>query len=235
MLNKKKFSFQFLSSEKLHQINFSFSNVLIFFIVFTTSFVSINYLLSQKFSDEYYKVKLKETDEKYSEVSKELLDKIARLEEELKIIEEKDSELRTYATLAPLSDDVKAQGIGGSTENVLEVDKSTLMSLKNRVDSLAFAVNIPNSKKNLTFELAVSSFQSGVTAEWFFESFTAFVPAIRSEILYFMGGHSLEELESSEFQAKLLLQLKDVINKKLESLGSKPDINKVLFIRFVIT
>ena len=100
---------------------------------------------------------------------------------------------------------------------------------------MAFAVNIPNSKKNLTFELAVSSFQSGVTAEWFFESFTAFVPAIRSEILYFMGGHSLEELESSEFQAKLLLQLKDVINKKLESLGSKPDINKVLFIRFVIT
>ena len=52
---------------------------------------------------------------------------------------------------------------------------------------MAFAVNIPNSAKNLTFELAVSSFQSGVTAEWFFKNFTAFVPALRSDILYFMG------------------------------------------------
>ena len=100
---------------------------------------------------------------------------------------------------------------------------------------MAFAVNIPETNKNLTFELAVSSFQSGVTAEWFFESFTAFVPALRSDILYFMGKHSLEELQSSDFQAALLLDLKDVINAKLESLGSKPDISKVLFIRFVIT
>ena len=151
MLNNKKFSFQFLSSEKLHQINFSVSNILIFLTVFATSFLSLNYFLSQKFSDEYYKVKLKETDEKYSEVSKELLDKIAKLEEELKIIEEKDSELRTYATLAPLSDDVKAQGKGGSIENVFEDDKSTLMSLKDRVDSLAFAVNIQKDSYNTIF------------------------------------------------------------------------------------
>ena len=100
---------------------------------------------------------------------------------------------------------------------------------------MAFAVNIPDTKKNLTFELAVSSFQSGVTAEWFFESFNAFVPAIRSDILYFMGAHSLEELQSADFQKKLLNDLRDVINQKLESLGSKPEISKVLFIRFVIT
>ena len=100
---------------------------------------------------------------------------------------------------------------------------------------MAFAVNIPDTNKNLTFELAVSSFQSGVTAEWFFENFTAFVPALRSDILYFMGGHSLEELNSSEFQASILIDLKDVINKKLESLGSKPDVSKVLFVTFVIT
>ena len=100
---------------------------------------------------------------------------------------------------------------------------------------MSFAVNVPNTKKNLTFELAVSSFQSGVTAEWFFESFNAFVPALRSDILYFMGGHSLKELQSSEFQAELLLDLRDVINNKLESLGAKPEINKVLFVTFVIT
>ena len=29
--------------------------------------------------------------------------------------------------------------------------------------------------------------------------------------------------------------VQEVINKKLESLGSKPDISKVLFVRFVIT
>ena len=100
---------------------------------------------------------------------------------------------------------------------------------------MAFAVNIPDTNKNLTFELAVSSFQSGVTAEWFFKNFEAFVPAIRSDVLYFMGGHSLTELQSPDFQNSLLLELRNVINAKLESLGSKPEISKVLFIRFVIT
>ena len=50
-----------------------------------------------------------------------------------------------------------------------------------------------------------------------------------------MGAHSLEELQSADFQKKLLNDLRDVINQKLESLGSKPEISKVLFIRFVIT
>jgi len=100
---------------------------------------------------------------------------------------------------------------------------------------VAFAVNIPKVPKTLTFELAVSSFQSGVTAEWFFKNFTAFVPALRSDILYFMGGHSLEDLQSPDFQALLLNDLKDVINAKLESLGAKPEISKVLFVTFVIT
>ena len=153
-MNKKKFSFQFLSSEKLHQINFSLSNVLIFFGVFISAFIGLNYSLSLKFSDEYDKIKLKETDEKYSEVSQELLDKIAKLEEELKEIEEKDLELRTYATLAPLSDDVKAQGVGGSSEKVLpieEIDDSTIILLKERVDSLAFAVNIQKDSYNTIF------------------------------------------------------------------------------------
>jgi flagellar basal body-associated protein FliL len=98
-----------------------------------------------------------------------------------------------------------------------------------------FAVNIPDTNKNLTFNLAVSSFQSGVTAEWFFESFTAFVPAIRSDILYFMGAHSLEDLKSADFQALLLNELKDVINGKLEALGADPKISQVLFLSFVIT
>ena len=68
-MNKNKFSFQFLSSDRLHQINFSLSNFLIFLGMFTAAFVALNYSLSLRFSDDYYKVKLKETDEKYSEVS----------------------------------------------------------------------------------------------------------------------------------------------------------------------
>ena len=68
--------------------------------------------------------------------------------------QEKDLELRTYATLAPLSDDVKAQGVGGSVEEVLpieEIDDSTIMLLKDRVDSLAFAVNIQKDSYNTIF------------------------------------------------------------------------------------
>jgi len=154
MINKKKFSFQFLSSEKLHQVNFSISNFLIFFTVFTISFIAINYSLTQKFSDEYYKEKLKQTDEKYSAISQELIDKITKLEQELKLIEEKDSELRTYATLAPLSDDVKAKGVGGSTiedSSTEDLDGSSIMLLKDRVDSLAFAVDIQKDSYNTIF------------------------------------------------------------------------------------
>ena len=108
VMNKKYFSFQFLSSEKLHQINFSFSNIMIALGIFTLSFLGLNFYLSQKFSAEYYQDKLNETDQKYSQISQELLDKIANLEAELKLIEDKDAELRTYATLSPLSEDVKA-------------------------------------------------------------------------------------------------------------------------------
>ena len=154
MINKKKFSFQFLSSEKLHQVNFSISNFLIFFTVFTVSFIAINYSLTQKFSDEYYKEKLEQTDEKYSAISQELIDKISKLEQELKLIEEKDSELRTYATLAPLSDDVKAKGVGGSTiedSSTEDLDGSSIMLLKDRVDSLAFAVDIQKDSYNTIF------------------------------------------------------------------------------------
>ena len=154
MINKKKFSFQFLSSEKLHQVNFSISNFLIFFTVFTVSFIAINYSLTQKFSDEYYKEKLKQADEKYSAISQELIDKISKLEQELKLIEEKDSELRTYATLAPLSDDVKAKGVGGSTiedSSTEDLDGSSIMLLKDRVDSLAFAVDIQKDSYNTIF------------------------------------------------------------------------------------
>ena len=100
---------------------------------------------------------------------------------------------------------------------------------------VAFAVNIPETNKNLTFDLAVSSFQSGVTAEWFFESFTAFVPAIRSDILYFMATHSLDDLQSSDFQEELLENLKEVINEKLKNLGAEPEVSKVMFVSFIIT
>ncbi len=152
-MNKNKFSFQFLSSDRLHQINFSLSNFLIFFGVFIAVLLVLNYSLSLRFSEDYYKIKLEETDQKYSEVSQELLDRITQLENELKLIEEKDSELRTYATLAPLSDDVKAQGVGGSEVdmNLNTADNSSIMFLKEKVDSLAFAVNIQKDSFNTIF------------------------------------------------------------------------------------
>ena len=152
-MNKNKFSFQFLSSDRLHQINFSLSNFLIFFGVFIAVLLVLNYSLSLRFSEDYYKIKLEETDQKYSEVSQELLDRITQLENELKLIEEKDSELRTYATLAPLSDDVKAQGVGGSEVdmNLNTIDNSSIIFLKEKVDSLAFAVNIQKDSFNTIF------------------------------------------------------------------------------------
>ena len=152
-MNKNKFSFQFLSSDRLHQINFSLSNFLIFFGVFLAVLLVLNYSLSLRFSEDYYKIKLEETDQKYSEVSQELLDRITQLENELKLIEEKDSELRTYATLAPLSDDVKAQGVGGSEVdmNLNTIDNSSILFLKEKVDSLAFAVNIQKDSFNTIF------------------------------------------------------------------------------------
>ena len=152
-MNKNKFSFQFLSSDRLHQINFSLSNFLISFGMFIAALLALNYSLSLRFSEDYYKIKLEETDQKYSEVSKELLDRITQLENELKLIEEKDSELRTYATLAPLSDDVKAQGVGGSEVDMNKnaVDNSSIMFLKEKVDSLAFAVNIQKDSFNTIF------------------------------------------------------------------------------------
>ena len=152
-MNKNKFSFQFLSSDRLHQINFSLSNFLIFFGVFIATLIVLNYSLSLRFSEDYYKIKLEETDQKYSEVSQELLDRITQLENELKLIEEKDLELRTYATLAPLSDDVKAQGVGGSEVdiNLNTADNSSIMFLKEKVDSLAFAVNIQKDSFNTIF------------------------------------------------------------------------------------
>ena len=152
-MNKNKFSFQFLSSDRLHQINFSLSNFLIFFGVFLAVLFVLNYSLSLRFSEDYYKIRLEETDQKYSEVSQELFDRITQLENELKLIEEKDSELRTYATLAPLSDDVKAQGVGGSEVdiNLNTADNSSIMFLKEKVDSLAFAVNIQKDSFNTIF------------------------------------------------------------------------------------
>ena len=150
----------------------------------------------------------------------------AKLEEVMKHNEEKlvSEEDRPESSLG-------ADGEPGQT-----TDQGGFLDIHNYFQfPMAFAVNIPDTSNNLTFELAVSSFQSGVTAEWFFKNFTAFVPAIRSDILYFMGGHSLEDLESPDFQALLLNDLRDVINAKLESLGAKPEISKVLFIRFVIT
>jgi len=93
MLKKKFFSFQYLSSERLHQINFSVLNVAASFSVIVVMIIVANYYLSLEFSNQYYQDQLKETDEKYADVSQELLNKIAQLEQELLLIEERDKTL----------------------------------------------------------------------------------------------------------------------------------------------
>ena len=154
MIKKKFFSFQYLSSERLHQVNFSVLNIVASLALIILVFIGANYYLSLEFSSQYYKDKLKETDEKYADVSQELLIKIAELEQELVLIEERDKELRTYAAIPPLSEDVKIQGTGGSVEEVSIEDKdpkSILFQLKDKIDSLSYAVNVEKDSYNTIF------------------------------------------------------------------------------------
>jgi murein DD-endopeptidase MepM/ murein hydrolase activator NlpD len=97
---------------------------------------------------------LKETDEKYADVSQELLTKITQLEQELLLIEERDKELRTYAAIPPISEDVKIQGTGGSVEETSIEDKnatSILFQLKDKIDSLSYAVNLEKDSYSTIF------------------------------------------------------------------------------------
>ena len=83
-MNKKKyFSFHYLSSNKLHQINFSLLDVATFLTVVCMLFIGINYYLSIEFSSNYYKGKIEETNQKYSDVSEELLNKVDELEKDV--------------------------------------------------------------------------------------------------------------------------------------------------------
>jgi len=154
MIKKKFFSFQYLSSDRLHQINFSVLNILASFALILIIFIGANYYLSVGFSNQYYQDKLKETDEKYADVSQELLTKITQLEQELLLIEERDKELRTYAAIPPISEDVKIQGTGGSVEETSIEDKnatSILFQLKDKIDSLSYTVNLEKDSYSTIF------------------------------------------------------------------------------------
>jgi len=154
MIKKKFFSFQYLSSDRLHQINFSVLNIFSSFALILIIFIGANYYLSVRFSNQYYQDKLKETDEKYADVSQELLTKITQLEQELLLIEERDKELRTYAAIPPISEDVKIQGTGGSVEENSIEDKnatSILFQLKDKIDSLSYTVNLEKDSYSTIF------------------------------------------------------------------------------------
>ena len=154
MIKKKFFSFQYLSSDRLHQINFSVLNILASFALILIIFIGANYYLSVGFSNQYYQDKLKETDEKYADVSQELLTKITQLEQELLLIEERDKELRTYAAIPPISEDIKIQGTGGSVEENSIEDKnatSILFQLKDKIDSLSYTVNLEKDSYSTIF------------------------------------------------------------------------------------
>ena len=80
MKNKKPFSFHYLSSEKLRQINFSLTDFALFFIFLLAVSVGVNYYLSVKFSTDYYKVKIDQAEKEYSDISQELLEKVDKME-----------------------------------------------------------------------------------------------------------------------------------------------------------
>jgi flagellar basal body-associated protein FliL len=50
-----------------------------------------------------------------------------------------------------------------------------------------------------------------------------------------MATHSLDDLQSPDFQVELLEKLKEVINEKLKNLGAEPKVTKVMFVSFIIT
>ncbi len=130
------------------------------------------------------------------------------------------------------------QGDSGSQETqTSEVEsESILPEAHNYYEfGVPFAVNIKDSGKVLTFEIAISTFQSLIPAKFFIEGFVAFVPAVRSQILYEMEGYSLKELEAADAQDKLVIELRRVINETLEGLGAKPEVHKVLFKRYIVT
>tara|TARA_B100000427_G_scaffold258840_1_gene222867 strand:- start:1796 stop:2692 length:897 start_codon:yes stop_codon:yes gene_type:complete len=153
MKNKKPFSFHYLSSEKLRQINFSLTDFALFFIFLLAVSVGVNYYLSVKFSTDYYKVKIDQAEKEYSDISQELLDKVDKMEKELALLEEKDGEMRTYAALPPINEDIKEMGTGGSEiEKHNEDDPSTILDkLKNTIDSLSYTLDAQKNSYDIIF------------------------------------------------------------------------------------
>ena len=153
MSNKKPFSIHYLSSKRLRQINFSLTDFTLFFVLILIMSVGINYYLSMKFSTDYYKDKIKKAEQEYSDISQELLDKMDTIEKELALLEEKDSEMRTYAALPPLNEDIKEMGTGGSeAEESNEKDSSTILdNLKNTIDSLSYTLDLQKNSYDIIF------------------------------------------------------------------------------------
>ena len=152
MSNKKPFSIHYLSSKRLRQINFSIRDFALFFVFLLIISVGINYYLSINFSTDYYKDKIEQAEQEYSDVSQELLDKINKMERELALLEEKDSEMRTYAALPPLDEDIKVMGTGGSEEELNEDDSSTILDkLRNTIDSLSYSLDAEKNSYDIIF------------------------------------------------------------------------------------
>ncbi|MED5268746.1 MAG: M23 family metallopeptidase [Candidatus Neomarinimicrobiota bacterium] len=152
MSNKKPFSIHYLSSKRLRQINFSLSDFTLFFVFLLILSVGINYYLSLKFSTDYYKDKIEQAEQEYSDISQELLDKVNAMEKELALLEEKDSEMRTYAALPPLDEDIKEMGTGGSEEELNKENSSTMLNkLRNTIDSLSYTLDAQKNSYDIIF------------------------------------------------------------------------------------
>ena len=152
MSNKKPFSIHYLSSKKLRQINFSITDFILLFVFLLVISVGINYYLSVKFSTDYYKDKIEKAEQEYSNISQELLDKVNTMEKELALLEEKDSEMRTYAALPPLDEDIKEMGTGGSGKELNEENSSVILEkLRNTIDSLSYTLDAQKNSYDIIF------------------------------------------------------------------------------------
>ncbi len=143
-----------------------------------------------------------------------------KLELVLKVDEPEVIEEPAEAILDPYGNPIEEGGM---------IDKHTYYQFE-----VSFGVNVMKSKKLMTFDIAVSTFQPGVLGRFYFEGFPAFVPALRSDILYYMGRIPLEKLQEKNFQKEAEAELRNIINKKLESLGASPEIHRVFLQRLLI-
>ena len=99
----------------------------------------------------------------------------------------------------------------------------------------AISTNLIGSSKILTINLSLAVFETPMKAEDFYETFTFFVPVMRSIVINAIGDLTLELAKDETVMFELRNELLESFNRKLRDLGSEPILRKIVFSNFVIT